>query len=101
MPAAVLSYEFWQRRFDGDPAAVGRTVTVHGTKFAITGVMPREFSGLRVDTAPAMWVPRRVNRLIRRSMSKMLLRWSKAWLWIRWSAGYRFCGIVLATRSRC
>jgi predicted permease len=63
-PAAVLSYEFWQRRFDGDPAAVGSAVTVHGTKFAITGVMPREFNGLRVDTAPAMWVPRRVNRLM-------------------------------------
>src|SRR5579871_330901 len=62
--AAVMSYEFWRRRFEGDPAAVGRTVTVQGTKFTITGVMPRGFNGLRVDTAPALWIPRRMSRLM-------------------------------------
>src|ERR1039458_8469919 len=29
-PGAVLSYGFWQREFDGDPAALGRTVSLDG-----------------------------------------------------------------------
>jgi putative ABC transport system permease protein len=28
-PPAVLSYGFWRRRFNGDPAAVGRTLVLH------------------------------------------------------------------------
>ncbi len=57
MPPAVLSYGFWRRRFEGDPRVMGRTLTLHGTKFVIVGVMPRGFNGLRVDTTPDVRVP--------------------------------------------
>jgi predicted permease len=39
----VLSYALWQRRFGGDPAIVGRTVTIDGNGYDIIGVMPRPF----------------------------------------------------------
>jgi predicted permease len=51
-PPAVLSHGFWRRRFNSDPAAVGRTLVLHGHTFVIVGVMPREFNGTSVDTAP-------------------------------------------------
>src|SRR6266550_4032328 len=54
---AVLSYGFWQRRFNRDPAAVGRTIVLHGHPFVIVGVMPRAFNGTSVDTAPDVRVP--------------------------------------------
>lgn len=50
---AVLSHDLWERRFDGDPAAVGRTITLDGESYAITGVL-----GPEVDFAGAdLWIP--------------------------------------------
>jgi putative ABC transport system permease protein len=39
----LLSYGFWQRHFGGDPAAVGKTMTLSGRSCAIIGVMPRGY----------------------------------------------------------
>jgi predicted permease len=58
LPPAVLSYGFWRRRFQGDPRVVqGQTVLVNKQRFSIVGVMPREFNGLSVDTAPDLRIP--------------------------------------------
>jgi predicted permease len=59
-PPAVLSYPFWRRRFNADPAAVGRTITLKGHQFVIAGVMPREFNGISVDTSLDVRIPVRV-----------------------------------------
>jgi putative ABC transport system permease protein len=40
---AVLSYGFWQRKFGGDPAVIGRTITVNGEPAEVVGVMRRNF----------------------------------------------------------
>jgi predicted permease len=40
---ALLSYTFWKQRFGGDPAVVGRTITVDGAPNKIIGVMPEGF----------------------------------------------------------
>ena len=40
----MLSHEVWQRRYHGDPALVGRSVTVNGTPHTVVGVMPPRFS---------------------------------------------------------
>jgi predicted permease len=37
---ALLGHAFWQRRFGGDPAAVGRNVTVDGLAWTVRGVLP-------------------------------------------------------------
>jgi predicted permease len=64
-PPAVLSYGFWQRRFQGDPRAVGHTLTLRGHPFAIVGVMPRSFNGITADTAPDVRIPLRAFPLLR------------------------------------
>ena len=40
---AVLSYGFWQRRLGGDPAAVGKAITLNGRPATIVGVLPEGF----------------------------------------------------------
>jgi predicted permease len=42
----VLGYQFWQRRFGGDPAIVGTTARLDGIPIRIIGVAPRGFHGL-------------------------------------------------------
>ncbi len=39
----MLSYGYWQRRFGGDRAAVGRSIVLDGQTCEIVGVMPRGF----------------------------------------------------------
>jgi predicted permease len=39
----VLSHGLFERRFGGDPQVIGKTVTVNGHPFTITGVLPEKF----------------------------------------------------------
>ncbi|MGH9349381.1 MAG: ADOP family duplicated permease [Vicinamibacterales bacterium] len=56
-PVAVISYRFWQRRFGGDPGAIGRTLIVNGQTYTVVGVAPRGFFGTEVVAAPDLWFP--------------------------------------------
>src|SRR6202035_2859045 len=38
---AVISHRLWQKRFGGDPGAVGRSITVGGAPLTIIGIMPQ------------------------------------------------------------
>ena len=38
---AVLNYGFWQRRFGGDEAAVGRKIQINLREYTVVGVMPK------------------------------------------------------------
>jgi predicted permease len=40
---AILSHAFWQRRFGGDPAIVGQSLTLDGRSRQVIGVMPPGF----------------------------------------------------------
>ena len=54
---AVLSHEYWQRRFGGEAGVIGRSVSLSGTPFTIVGVAPPEFFGANVGSAPELFVP--------------------------------------------
>src|SRR5262247_2633224 len=36
----ILSYGLWRRRFDGDPAIVGKTIRLSGKSFTVVGIAP-------------------------------------------------------------
>jgi predicted permease len=40
----ILSSGYWQRRFGGDPAVIGRVMTIDSRPRAVIGVMPASFS---------------------------------------------------------
>jgi len=44
-PVAVLSYRYWQKRFDGDAAVIGRQINLNKAAFTIIGVTPPGFEG--------------------------------------------------------
>ena len=56
-PYAVLSDEYWSRRFGRDASVIGKTLTVQKTAFEIVGVAPRSFMGETVGQYPDFWVP--------------------------------------------
>jgi macrolide transport system ATP-binding/permease protein len=57
-PVMVLSYPFWQRRFDTDPAIVGKALKVNDATFTVIGVAPRDFIGTGAPPlVPDFWAP--------------------------------------------
>jgi macrolide transport system ATP-binding/permease protein len=56
-PVVVISHAYWQRRFKGDPAIVGKPVTVNNTPMTIVGVAPEGFIGSFLGIASSAWVP--------------------------------------------
>jgi predicted permease len=57
VPEIVLSYALWHSHFNGDPAAVGRTVQINKHPFTIIGVAPPDFRGTELFFAPDLWAP--------------------------------------------
>ncbi len=39
----VFDYDFWLRRFGGDPSLIGRTLTLDQKPYTVVGVMPKDF----------------------------------------------------------
>jgi putative ABC transport system permease protein len=55
---AVLSHAFWQRKFAGDPAVIGRTMDLDGAGVTVIGVAPASFKApveLQADTRVDIW----------------------------------------------
>src|SRR5271166_4998543 len=44
-PVCVLSFNYWQTRFNGDPAIVGKVVSINGHPVTIVGVTRKGFTG--------------------------------------------------------
>jgi predicted permease len=58
--AVILSYQYWQRKFGGDTAVMGRLVTIDYAPYQVVGVMPRSFAFLNL--APDVFVAQNVVR---------------------------------------
>jgi predicted permease len=47
-PVAVLGFAFWQQRFGGDSAVLGRPLTLNGQTLTVVGVAPPRFGGTTI-----------------------------------------------------
>ncbi len=56
-PAAVISYRYWQRRFNGSASALGKTFSIRDRVFTIVGVTPAGYEGTRPGRNPDITVP--------------------------------------------
>ena len=54
-PVALLSHAFWSRRFAGDPAIVGKWITVEQTPLQIVGVAEAGFTGVEPGMLTDLW----------------------------------------------
>ncbi|HTE44259.1 MAG TPA: ABC transporter permease, partial [Gemmatimonadaceae bacterium] len=56
-PVLVVSYNFWQTRFGGDPLIVGRRVRLNEQTFTIIAVAPQGYTSAILGWHPAAWIP--------------------------------------------
>ena len=66
-PVAVVSYRYWETRFESNPGIIGKTVTLNGARFTVVGVLPKEFFGTRVSESPDISIPLAVHAQTRRN----------------------------------
>jgi putative ABC transport system permease protein len=42
-PVTILSYQFWQERFGGDPQIIGQAISLDSKSATVVGIMPQSF----------------------------------------------------------
>jgi putative ABC transport system permease protein len=58
---AIVSHDFWMRRFAGDANAAGRNVLLNGNTYVVVGVAPVGFKHPEPGIAPEVWLPLTIN----------------------------------------
>jgi len=51
---AILGYDLWQNRYEGDHSVVGRAIRVNGVPTTVIGVMPKDFG---FPLQEQLWIP--------------------------------------------
>jgi len=54
-PVGVVSSALFERRFGGDPSALGSTLVVNDRTITVVGVLPEDFGGIYLTTE--LWLP--------------------------------------------
>ncbi len=78
-PVAVLTYDYWQRRFSGSNAAIGSIMRVNDVAVTIVGVTPPGFRGAIVGKPMDVWLPMMMYPIIQPRMNDLTHR---AWSWL-------------------
>ncbi len=63
-PVVVLGYDYWMRRFAGDPSVVGKKILVNNYPMTIVGVSAAGFAGLDPVRAPQIRVPLQMKPVV-------------------------------------
>lgn len=80
-PVTVLSYNYWQNRFRGDPEIVGKIINLNDQAYNVVGVAPKEFHGVFfVGFSPALWVPMMQQKQTYPGSQNMLNERDNRWL---------------------
>jgi predicted permease len=56
-PVAVLQYDYWRTRFNGEANVLGSTIRLGGAPFTVIGVSAAGFDGTDVAVPTQAWVP--------------------------------------------
>ncbi len=54
---AVVSWSYWDRQFQRDPAILGKRIFYNNAPKIVIGVAPRDYFGPRVGSRTGLWVP--------------------------------------------
>jgi predicted permease len=67
-PPVILTYGAWQRRFGGDPSAIGKGLVMDGELATVVGVLPKDFM-FAPTQSEEMWVSlRATDSYLRRNL---------------------------------
>ena len=80
-PVAVLSFNYWQRRFGNDLRIVNESISINGHPFTVVGVAPRGFHSVVRGDDPAIFVPMTMKPEITPGWNDLGQRRSR-WLYI-------------------
>ena len=78
-PIAVLSYRFWTRHFNSDPAILGRTLQLNGHAFTVVGIAPDGFRGTSVVVSD-LWLPMTFASTLNPNGNTLLTSRESTWL---------------------
>ncbi|MDQ2710756.1 MAG: ABC transporter permease [Acidobacteriota bacterium] len=83
-PVAVLSYDYWTRRFGRDPNVVGRKFRMGTELYEIVGVCQKGFTGTDPGTVTDLFVPTMMN-------AKAIDRPDWGWfrIWVQFKPGVK------------
>jgi len=79
-PVAVLSHNFWVRRFGGEASAVGTRILLNGSPFTVIGVGPPGFQGTEVGEPADVFAPMTMQEALMPGMGKALTQPRSQWL---------------------
>jgi putative ABC transport system permease protein len=80
-PVAVISYNFWQRRFGGAADVIGKAIALDRIQFTVIGVTPPEFAGIDQGSSFDVAVPLGTEPLIRGAKESAMDQ--RSWWWLR------------------
>jgi predicted permease len=60
-PIAVISYNYWTRRFARDPGILGGTLYVKGVPLTIVGIAAQGFKGIEPASSTDFWIPLQIR----------------------------------------
>src|SRR5262245_60512591 len=82
-PVAVLSYRYWQKKFGGDAAIVGKQINLNNRAFTVIGVTPPGFEGAgNVGLTEDVTIPLAMEPLLNSDPTRSLLYGAGHW-WLR------------------
>ncbi|MBI1897160.1 MAG: ABC transporter permease [Acidobacteria bacterium] len=79
-PVAVLSYDYWTRRFARDPGVIGRTFQMGKYRLEIVGVAPGGFIGTEPGEIVDLFVPAMMNA---EALDSPGWSWFRMWVRLR------------------
>ncbi|MGA8597717.1 MAG: ABC transporter permease [Bryobacteraceae bacterium] len=69
-PSVLISENYWQKRFAGDPAVLGKSIRLNGAAFTISGITPHNFVGTSI-AVPDFWLPLSLDRLVHSESNRL------------------------------
>ncbi len=72
-PAVLISENYWQKRFAGDPATLGKSIRLNGIAVTIIGITPHDFVGTSIFV-PDFWLPLSLQSLVHPGRNPLLDR---------------------------
>ncbi|HMC56836.1 MAG TPA: ABC transporter permease [Gemmatimonadaceae bacterium] len=55
-PVVIVTYDFWQNRYGGDPALIGRSLVLNGITRRVVGVLPRGVTIARAEAIIPIYI---------------------------------------------